>query len=156
MEKNPTSSFKIGGILEKKSKTLMGNRHFFSRKKCSPIFMKIYRSEVQIEKICRILENLKKTFFFQKKIQLQVSKSAVFWKKKIKILMGSRHFFPQKTGSLIFIKIYRNEVQIEKICRILENLRKTFFYWKKVRLQLSKSGVLVVKKGSLNWLKFRS
>ena len=52
--------------------------------------------------------------------------------------MGSRHFFQQKTGSLIFIKIYRIEVQIEKICRILENLRKTFFYWKKIQLQVSK------------------
>ena len=39
------------------------------------------------------------------------------------------------------MKIYRNEVQIEKICRILQNLRKTFFNWKKIQLQVPKSGV---------------
>ena len=43
-----------------------------------------------MEKICRILENLKKTFFYRKKIQLQVSKKMEFWSK---FLMGNRHFF---------------------------------------------------------------
>ena len=33
-----------------------------------------------------------------------------------------------------------------KICRILGNLRKTFFYRKKIQLQLSKSGVFVTIK----------
>ena len=47
-----------------------------------------------------------KNFFCRKKIRLQVSKLG----KKIKNPIGSRHFFSAKTGSLIFMKIYRNEV----------------------------------------------
>ena len=52
-----------------------------------------------MEKICRILENLEKTFFYWKKIQLQVSKKMEFWFKILmgnrwfKILMGNRRFF---------------------------------------------------------------
>merc|ERR1712081_166340 len=33
--------------------------------------------------MCRILENLEKTFFLRKKIHLQFSKSGVFWGKKM-------------------------------------------------------------------------
>ena len=43
-----------------------------------------------MEKICRILENPWKTFFYRKKIQLQVSKKLEFW---FKFLMGNRRFF---------------------------------------------------------------
>ena len=37
--------------------------------------------------MCRILENLQKTFLYRKKIQLQVSKVGVFW---FKFRMGNR------------------------------------------------------------------
>ena len=115
--------------------------------------MKIYRNEAQIEKICRILENLRKTFFLPEKNPTSSFKIGGVLKKIVKFPIGSRHFFPRKKGSLIFMKIYRNEVQIEKICRILENLRKTFFYWKKILLQVEKSGVFSDKKCSLIFMK---
>ena len=52
-----------------------------------------------MDKNCLILENLEKTFFYWKKIQLQVSKKSEFWFKILmgnrwfKILMGNRRFF---------------------------------------------------------------
>ena len=82
-----------------------------------------------------IQENMQKKISVRKKIRLQVYKIG---KKKIKIPHRQQALFSAKTDSLIFMKIYRNEVQIEKICRILENLRKNFFYWKKIQLQVSK------------------
>ena len=42
-----------------------------------------FRNEVYMKKMLSILENLKKTFFWRKKIQLQVSKSGVFWEKNV-------------------------------------------------------------------------
>merc|ERR1712168_1475589 len=66
------------------------------RKKCSPIFFFFYRNKLQVKKIYPIFENVQKTFFYWKKIQLQFSKSGIFWKKKIKTPPGSRHFFLRK------------------------------------------------------------
>ena len=40
-----------------------------------------------------ILENLRNTFFYRKKIQLQFSKSGVFSEKKIESVIGKRPFF---------------------------------------------------------------
>ena len=44
----------------------------------------------------RILENLRKTFFYWKKIQLQVSKWGEFWEKKSKSLWVAATFFHEK------------------------------------------------------------
>jgi len=43
-----------------------------------------------------ILENLEKTFFFWKKIRLQVSKSGVFWEKKSNSPLVAGTFFREK------------------------------------------------------------
>ena len=62
----------------------------------------------------------------------------------------------KKMFSDFFYFFFRNKVQIEKNFPILENLRKTFFYWKKIQLQVSKSGVFSEKKCSAKLLKLRS
>ena len=63
--------------------------------KVSLIFFFFYRNKLQAKKIWRIFENLRKTFFYRKKIQLQVQ---------------NRGYFRPEKVSLIFMKIYRNEV----------------------------------------------
>ena len=78
-----------------------------------------------------ILENLEKTFFSRKKIQLQVSKSEVFWEKKC-----SANFL--KLRSLL---VYKKIIH----CISAKNF-KNFFKWKKMQLQLSKSGDFGEKK----------
>ena len=92
-------------------------------------------------KICRILENLRKTFFYRKKIQLQLSKSGVFVIQKC---------------SLIFFFFFRTELQVKKMCRILEKKCGKKSKRKKIQLQVSKSGVFWEKKCSANFLKLRS
>ena len=63
----------------------------------------------------------------------------------------------RQKSSLILLKICSDEVQGILMCGILENLRKTFFIGKKIQLQLSKSGgILVEKKSSLISLKVLS
>ena len=52
-----------------------------------------------MEKMCRILENLRKTFFYWKKIRLQVQKSGVFWEKKSKTPLVAGTFFREKRFS---------------------------------------------------------
>ena len=115
-------------------------------------FCFFFRNKVWIEKMCRILENLRKTFFYWKKIQLQVSKWGVFWGKKSKSAWVAGTFFHEKTVLRFFIFFFRNKVWIEKMCCILENLRKTFFYWKKIQLQVSKWGVFWGKKSKSAWV----
>ena len=63
----------------------------------------------------------------------------------------------RKKSSRILLKICSDEVQGILMCGNLENLRKTFFIGKKIQLQLSKSGgILVEKKSSLISLKVLS
>ena len=69
--------------------------------KDSPILLKIFSDEIQVILICCYLENLWKTFFYRKKIQLQLSKSEVFL---IKFRMGNRCFFS--------LKILSDEAQV--------------------------------------------
>ena len=87
-----------------------------------------------------------------KKIQLQVSKWGVFWEKKSKSAWVAGTFFHEKRVLRFLFFFFRNKVWIEKMCRILENLRKTFFYWKKIQLQVSKWGVFWGKKSKSAWV----
>merc|ERR1712243_272361 len=66
-----------------------------------------------------------------KKIQLQFSKSGVFWEKKC---------------SANFLKLRSKLVYRAKIHRIWPKKIKNFSKWTKIQLQLSKSGVFWLKK----------
>ena len=68
MEKNPTSSSKIGGIFGKK---------------CSSNFLKLRSQLVYMKVIHDISAKNIKNFFKWKKIQLKISKLGVFWPKEI-------------------------------------------------------------------------
>ena len=96
--KKSNFKFKIGGIFGKKV-----------IKKVSLIFF-FFRNKLQAKKIWRILENLRKTFFLPEKNPTSSWKIGGISKKWVKFPIGSRHFFPRKKCSLIFMKIYRNEV----------------------------------------------
>ena len=74
-------------------------------------------------------------------------------KPRAKITPGSRHFFfnvwvsdPKSFSDFFF---YRNKVQVKKKLPILEKFSKKNFYRKKIRLQVSKSGVFAPEKVSL-------
>ena len=67
-----------------------------------------------MEKICRILENLQKTFFTGKKSDFNFQNPGYFGQKK----------FP-------FFFFFRKKVLMEKIWGILENLQKLFLVEKK-------------------------
>ena len=111
--------------------------------------MKIYRNEVQVKKNLRILENLRKTFFYWKKIQLQVSKKWEFW---FKFLMANRRssnslweigpfFFGfRKKCSANFLKLGTLLEHLKLFFLNLEHLQKTFFSGKKSNFKFQKSG----------------
>ena len=145
MEKNPTLSFKIGGILGKKNQIPHWQQALFFVKKIISDFAETsLMISLQQINVPQFGKNVKKKLC-RKKIRLQVSKSGVFWGKKSKIPQVAGTFFARKS-SLFFRFFFRNKVEIEKICRILENLQKTFFYWKNIRLQISKWGVFCDQK----------
>ena len=81
------------------------------------------------------------------------SKSGVFWEKKIKTPIGSRHFFE---GSLILLKICSYEVQMDLFFPYLEKKCGKSFKLEKNPLKVRKSGVFVILKGSLILLKIWS
>merc|ERR1711973_70192 len=108
-----------------------------------------------MEKNFRILENLRKTFFYWKKIQLQVSKSGVVskkWEFWFKFPMGNRRssnslweiglfFFGfRKKCSANLLKLGTLLKHLKLFILNLEHLQKTFFSGKKSNFKFQKSG----------------
>ena len=115
-DKNPTSSWKSGVFWVKKIKIPIGSGPFFEG---SLILLKIGSYEVQVDLFFPYFEKKCGKIFKGKKIQLQVSKSGVFSKKK---------------SSANCLKLRSYIVHKEVIHGILPKNFKKNFKWTKIQL----------------------
>ena len=131
--------------------------------KCSPIFLFFFRNVVQVKKMLSILENLRKTFFYWKKIRLQVENRGYFWKKKFFKSFETSVIISLKKDNLPYLAVFRKKNSIGKYSNFKFQNRGYFekmsqnpygqqalFYMKKKFSNLSETSLIIsLKKDNL-------
>ena len=87
-EKNPTSSFKIRGILGKKIQNPMGSRPFFPWKNVLWFLWKFTEIKFRWNKCAAIWKICEKHFFTGKKSDFKFQNGGILWPKKVLWFFG--------------------------------------------------------------------